>query len=269
MSDSKYSLKLVHLYPQQMNIYGDMGNITTLRKRCQWRGIDLKIETLAFGTPRENINGDIFFMGGGQDNDMYKVFEDMLTTKREFIKQEVDANKIFLLICGGFQLFGDYFLDAQGREIKGLGILPISTKAPGDRLAQRCLGNIVSKISPELEGQISLYYRQDFSRYLIGFENHSGQTFINNDAVKPLAKTVLGFGNNSVQKVEGARYKNIFASYTHGSLLPKNPHLADLLIGTALRNKYGDGINLEPLDDSIEWQAHNALLKRYKQSISA
>jgi len=252
-----------------MNIYGDMGNIITLRKRCEWRDIDLELDSMTFGEIDKRTRGDIYFMGGGQDNDMYSVFEDMLANKKDFIKSEIESNKVFLLICGGFQLFGEYFLDAKGREIKGLGVLPITTKAPGDKLAQRCLGNIISKISDELEAQISLYYKQDFSNYLIGFENHSGQTFINNDSVKPLAKTVLGFGNNNTQKVEGARYKNIFASYTHGSLLPKNPHFADLLIGTALRNKYRDGINLEPLNDSIEWQAHNSLLQRYKQSISA
>lgn len=267
MRKSNYSLKLIHLYPQQMNVYGDTGNITTLYNRCLWRGIDFQVESITYENLKEEGQGDIYFMGGGQDNDMYSVFEDMYMNKKEFISSQVEAGKVFLLICGGFQLFGEYFLDSQKRKIKGLGILPITTKSPGERLSQRCLGDIISTISPELKRQISLYYKQDFSKYLIGFENHSGETYINSTQTKPLAKTIVGSGNNATQKIDGVRYKNIFASYTHGPLLPKNPHFADLLIGIALKNKYGIDIDLLSLDDSIEWEAHNSLLKRYEHLI--
>lgn len=264
MSDTntKKKLNIVHLYPEEMNIYGDMGNIITLQQRCLWRGIDVSVTILGMGNKSSDIDGDIFFMGGGQDNDMYKVFEDMLSNKRSFIQDQVDSSKVFLLICGGFQLFGDYFLDASGREIKGLGILPVITKAPGARLAQRCLGNMVSMLAPDLLLEISKYYSGEFSKFAVGFENHSGQTFFNSDSVKGLGQIQVGKGNNLNDKIEGARFRNIFATYSHGSLLPKNPHIADLLIGIALKNKYGKQGKLPELDDTVEWNAHYTMLSK-------
>ncbi len=263
MSDAKYSLKLIHLYPEEMNIYGDMGNIITLERRCTWRGINFEKQSLGFSDDITKSKGDIYFMGGGQDNDMYAVFEDLRNNKQEFIKKEVEGNKVFLLICGGFQLFGNEFIDAGAREIKGLEILPVTTKAPGSALEERCLGNLITKISPKIKDEIRNYYKGEFSDYIVGFENHSGQTYFESDRVKPIGKTIVGFGNNAKEGIEGARYKNIFGSYTHGSLLPKNPHLADLIIGLALENKYKKSIKLEPLDDTAEWQAHKRVIELY------
>ena len=245
-----------------MNIYGDMGNIKTLEKRAHWRGIETEYITLD-----ENSNitdGDIFFMGGGQDNDMYSVFEDMLTQKKSKVSELVAQNKVFLLVCGGYQLFGDYFLDAQGREIEGLGILPISTKSQGGKLSNRCLGDLVVKINPAILVLIRKYYAEIFSDYFVGLENHSGQTYFNNKQIINLGDTIVGSGNNISEKKEGAKFKNVFGTYSHGSLLPKNPHMADMLIGQALQNKYKDEkISLSKLDDSVEILAHNAILKRY------
>lgn len=252
-------IKLIHLYPEQMNIYGDMGNVLTLQNRCKWRDIDFEVIPFDFDS-KELPDGDIYFMGGGQDNDMYKVFEDFAKNKKA-IKKAVESNKVFLLICGGLQLFGNYFLDASGRKIEGLGILPLSTKAPGNKLADRCLGNLATKLSPSVSQRIAKFYPTGASEYIIGFENHGGQTYFDSNEIDFIGNVLFGKGNNSKELIEGATMNNIFASYSHGSLLPKNPHFADLLIGLALESKYED-VSLKTLDDSIEWAAHYEMLRK-------
>ena len=128
---TNYTLDLVHLYPEDMNIYGDMGNIITIRKRCEWRGIKFNYKTIDAKTTKDKFpTGDIYFMGGGQDDDMYGVYEDLVENKKEFLVEEAETGKVFLLICGGFQLFGKYFLDTKGRKQEGLGVLNVETKAP-------------------------------------------------------------------------------------------------------------------------------------------
>ena len=264
---------IVHLYPKEMNIYGDMGNILTLKVRMEQRGYKVDIKNLGVGVIKKSDlpNGDLYFMGGGQDDDMFKVFDDLLNNKKDFIMQEMNAGKVFLLICGAFQLFGKYFIGSDGRQMDGLDILPITTKAPSDLIKERCVGNIVCELSEEILEEMNSLGIPVKSRYLVGFENHSGQTFFEENSKKnisSLAKVIYGKGNNSLQKIEGARYRNIFGSYMHGSLLPKNPHFTDLLLNLALRNKFensnrekGD-IGLVGLEDEIEWQAHNTILKR-------
>lgn len=263
---SNLSIKIVHLYPEEMNIYGDMGNIITLKKRAEWRDIDVEVDQIDLINKDKYPEGDLYFMGGGQDNDQFKVFEDLLNNKRDFIKNEVEANKVFLLICGAFQLFGEYFLDAQGREIKGLDLLPIKTKAPGDALADRCLGNLVTEVTAEINTEIHEKYPGNPKKTIVGFENHGGQTFFSNKNIKPIANVISGKGNNAKQGIEGARIANMFGSYTHGSLLPKNPHIADMLLTIALETKYGEKISLEPLDDTVEWQAHTVAKSKVLES---
>lgn len=257
------SLKIVHLYPDEMNIYGDMGNIIALKQRCLWRGINVEVIKINQGRimPAEAA-GDLYFMGGGQDNDMYAVFDDLLAYKKKFLQAETAKGKVFLLICGAFQLFGEYFLDASGRDIQGLSILPVATKAPGDALADRCLGNLITRLAPEFLQEIAARYPGKMADTLVGFENHSGQTYFTSGEVKYLANTLYGKGNNAKEHIEGARIHNVFGSYTHGSLLPKNPHYADFLISLALEKKYQKKVELAPLDDSIEWQAHAAAVKK-------
>lgn len=257
-------LTIAHLYPEEMNIYGDMGNIIVLKQRCLWRGIDAEVINMGKGDLKAyglELEADIYFMGGGQDDDMYSVFDDMLEYKKDFLIKEVTANKVFLLICGAFELFGKYFLDTQNRTITGLDILPIETKAPGDQLNDRCLGNLAYKLVGETRTQVQNIYKEK-KETVVGFENHAGQVYFLDDRMGPIGSVLKGKGNNTHQKIEGARYKNVFGSFTHGSLLPKNPHIADLLIYLALRNKYQTDISLETLDDSIEWLAHDAALKR-------
>jgi hypothetical protein len=253
-------LQLTHLYPKEMNIYGDRGNIITLQRRCEWRGIELKVVEATLG--QKLIKSDMYFMGGGQDNDMYAVFADLIKTKKLDITKEVAQGKIFLLICGAFQLFGKYFLDASARKISGLGILPVETKAPGDQLKDRCLGNLVTEIDPDLLNEMGGAYEDIKSATLVGFENHSGQTYSLIKETETLGRVRYGKGNNAEEKLEGFRFKNVFGSYSHGSLLPKNPHLADLLIYLALQNKYGDHFEWKQLDDDIEWQAHLVMKDR-------
>jgi len=261
MSKENLSLKFVHLYPDEMNIYGDMGNVLTLKRRCEWRGIRLEISKVTLES-NDFIKGDIYFMGGGQDNDMYKVFEDLKDSKNTFLKEELENKKQFLLICGGFQLFGNHFIDFQGRNINGLGFLHLETKAPSDNLHDRCLGNLVTEIDSKHFNEIQKYYGSKASKYLVGFENHGGQTYFIDNSLTPLGKVLVGSGNNSKEKIEGVLHENIIGSYMHGSLLPKNPHLADLIIGRALTQKYGEEFKLEPLEDKIEWDAHKAILRK-------
>lgn len=272
---TKKLLTIVHLYPREMNIYGDMGNIITLEKRLEARGIAWEYKTIGLkddkgktkSAKEEFPEGDIYFMGGGQDNDMFKVYDDLIKNKGKFLRSEVEAGKVFLLICGAFQLFGKFFLDSNGRRIEGLGILPVETKAPGDQLADRCLGNILTKIEPDLAREIKRAYGGSLpSNTLVGFENHSGQTYILDSGVEPLGQVIYGKGNNAEEKIEGARLKNTFGSYLHGSLLPKNPHFADLLIYLALRNMHGVDFELVPIDDKVEWLAHNRMRDKLAQT---
>lgn len=263
MSTEKKLLKIVHLYANEMNIYGDMGNIITLSRRSEWRGIEVEYHVVGKDTKAPFPNGDIYFMGGGQDDDMYAVFDDLIKNKNEWIKAEVLKNKVFLLICGAFELFGKYFLDAQGRRIEGLNILPIETKAPGDRLEDRCLGNLLYNLSDEINSKVKNFYNGNYPNTAVGFENHGGQVyFINPNIIHPIGNVISGKGNNSVEKIEGAIMKNVFGSFTHGSFLPKNPHIADTIIGLALENKYNEKIILKKLDDEIEWDAHKQISKK-------
>jgi len=260
---------IVHLYSKEMNIYGDMGNILALKVRMQERGFEVCIINVGLGKllPMKLPKGDLYFMGGGQDDDMYKVFDDLVKYKKEFLEQEVEANKVFLIICGAFQLFGEYFLDSDGRQMRGLGILPINTKAPSDQIKDRCVGNIVSEFRPEIIKEMEDFDIAMKSKYLVGFENHSGQTYFEvenvSEKIQPIGNVIFGNGNNSVQKIEGARYKNVFGSYLHGSVLPKNPHFTDLLLALALSGKENTKLQLGKLDDGIEWQAHNAIIDRF------
>ena len=242
-------LTLVHLFPKLMNIYGDKGNITALRKRCEWRGIDLEVLAVDDQRDFELISrGDLFFFGGGQDRDQMHVWEQIANSKEQLvnlINERIDARAVFLLICGGYQLFGNSFLDANGVHIPGLGILNIATIAPGSEVKHRCIGNIVIHTQLDIEPQT-----------LVGFENHGGQTKLG-EGLAPLGKVVKGYGDNVHDGVEGCMYKNIFSCYMHGALLPKNPHFADYLIELALKSKYpNEKVSLKKLDDTLEMSAH-------------
>jgi len=236
-------LRLGHLYPSLMNVYGDRGNIICLERRCRLRGIELEVTPLEVGDRLEPDAFDLLFMGGAQDREQRLVAEDLLSLKAAPLREAVEAGVVFLGVCGGYQLAGRFYRGAEGGELVGAGVLDLYTLHPGPR-TRRLIGNAIA----EWEGGT-----------LVGFENHGGRTYLG-PGVEPLARVVRGFGNDGESGFEGARYKKAFGSYLHGPLLPKNPAFADHLLGLALARRYGDGA-LAPLDDALEQQAHAAALK--------
>lgn len=240
MERSNLKISIGHLYPKQLNLYGDMGNIITLKKRCEWRGIEFDYQEINLD---DNIlESDLYFIGGGQDKEQIEVSKAMYSQK-DFLTAQRDNGAVFLGICGGYQLLGHYYQPFDGERLFGVSLLDAYTVAG----KKRFIGNVTAE--------------SDFlaPNTLVGFENHSGLTYLQNDT-KPLAFVTVGNGNNGKDKTEGARYKNVFGTYLHGSLLPKNPHLADYLISLALDKRYNDKIQLKKLDDKIEYSAHNSVI---------
>ncbi len=239
MKNVNYSLSICHLYPDLLNLYGDRGNIITLEKRCIWRGIEIEVVKLSAGEKFERGKYDIVFLGGGQDFDQNIILDDLINLKGRDIINEINEMVVFLCICGGYQMMGEYYMESSGKRLDCLGAIPIVTESGEKRL----IGNIVCN-SNELV---------DIGRdpLLVGFENHNGRTFLG-EGVKPLAKVLSGFGNNGVDKTEGARYKNTYCTYMHGSFLPRNPDMADNLILKALERKYGRLIQLEQIEVKYE-----------------
>ncbi|MFX0548147.1 type 1 glutamine amidotransferase [Hathewaya histolytica] len=236
-------LNICHLYPDLLNVYGDYGNILVLKYRAEKRGIKVNIHNLSIGEEFQNDLYDIVLFGGGQDFEQSIVSNDILETKKNNIEKYIEDGKVFLSICGGYQLLGKYYTTPSGEKLPGLSILDIYTEA-GDT---RFIGN-------------TIIYNEEFKETYVGFENHSGRTYIGN--VKPLGKIISGYGNNGTDGYEGCIYKNTFCTYFHGSLLSKNPELADRLLLSALKPKYPE-LTLEPLDDSLELNAKEHIVKTY------
>ncbi len=264
MKIENLKLKIVvgYLYEDLMNIYGDTGNIIALQRRAQWRGIEVKLKVKSLKSKIKKGEIDLYFFGGGQDQAQELVSKDLLTSgKGKIIKQEVARGIPLLSICGGYQLLGDYYKPHQGPKLTGVGLFPAYTLASYDRM----IGNIVIK-SSAFSYQLSRFNRDDrrltTDDFLVGFENHSGKTHLKKEAI-PLGMVIKGFGNNSKDKTEGCIYKNAIGCYMHGSLLPKNPKLADWLLKKALEVKYKKIVELEPLDDTLESQAHQKAISRF------
>lgn len=237
-------LRIGHFYPDLLNLYGDRGNLLALQKRCQWRGIDCQISPIHLNEPLEASDHDLFFIGGGQDDEQNLLQEDFLRLKGPVVKAAVEAGSVFLCICGGFQMMGRYYEKTDGSRIEGLGALDHHTVAGENRL----IGDCVSRSD--------LLAEQGKDSILVGFENHAGRTFLG-PQTRPLAKVQRGHGNNGQDGQEGAIYKNVYCTYYHGSFLPKNPAMADYLIHTALQKRFEGFGELEPLDDSLEENARN------------
>ncbi|HEY9062423.1 MAG TPA: glutamine amidotransferase [Pseudobacteroides sp.] len=244
-----YELNICHLYPDLLNLYGDRGNIIALKRRSEWRGIKITISNVTLGDSFIPENYDIIFLGGGQDYEQTIIQDDLLKQKGSEIKNAIMNDKIFLCICGGYQLLGKYYKTWEGKEIEFLGILDLWTIGGQKRM----IGNMAFECD---------FLKSDtFDGKVIGFENHSGRTYLGVD-VKPLGRVLRGNGNNGEDDCEGALYKNVHCSYSHGSLLPKNPAFTDHLLSLALKQKYKDFVSLQPLDDVIESCAHDSMLKR-------
>lgn len=238
-------LTICHLYPDLLNVYGDVGNVLILKYRASLRGIDINVVNCSIGDKLDIENTDIIFFGGGQDFEQSIVSDDLNTLKKQPLKEYVESNKVLLAICGGYQLLGKYYTAPNGEKIDGLGILNIYTEGGNTRF----IGN-------------TEIINEDFNETYVGFENHSGRTYINNH--KPLGKCIHGYGNNGSDGYEGCIYKNTFGSYFHGSFLSKNPEFADRLLSLALKNKYGKEITLSPLKDDFELKAKQSIIERLK-----
>ena len=239
----KRTLRLAHLYPKLMNIYGDRGNTLCLERRCRERGIGFELVELGLGDALKQKEVDLIFIGGAQDREQRRVAEDLAQVKGEALREAADAGVVILAVCGGYQLLGRYYRTAEGEELPGAGVFPLWTAHPGAG-ARRFIGNVVVEWA---------------GGTLVGFENHGGRTYLE-DGAAPLGRVVSGFGNNGEDGGEGAVIGNAYGTYLHGSLLPKNPRLADHLIETALRRRY-KGIELVPLDDRVEEMAHAAAVR--------
>ncbi len=237
---SERVLKILQLYPRDMNIYGDHGNTLVLAKRAEWHGYSVELLSYNPGDvfPEEV---DLIIGGGGQDSGQDKIQADLLAISDK-LHTLANAGTPMLMICGLYQLFGNFFKTQDGHVIQGIGLFDLETHAGPERL----IGNIVTHSSTFGD--------------IIGYENHSGQTFLG-QGVKPLGTVVKGAGNNGQDDTEGARYKNVIGTYLHGSLLPKNPALADYLIEKAASKKFGD-FTSTVIDDRFATLARKHALKR-------
>lgn len=239
-------LRICHLYPDLLNLYGDRGNLIALANRARWREIDVTIADHRLGDALDDEGYDLFFIGGGEDRQQ-RLAADDLRGKGIALRAAAEAGAVVLAVCGGYQLLGHYYRSSDGDDLAGVGLLDLTTVHPG-RSARRLIGNIVIR-SPLLHGAT-----------MVGFENHGGRTHLGPGAT-PLGEVTRGFGNNGDDRTEGAVYRNVYGTYLHGPLLPKNPAFTDHLIRTALHRRYG-AVTLPPLDDRVETEAHAAAVAR-------
>ena len=237
MSTENPPVRLCHLYPDHLNIYADRGNIAVLSRRLEWRGLSLEITEAGLGDP---IAADchFYYLGGGQDRDQMLVAED-LAHKADPLRHAANDGAVVLGVCGGYQLLGHGYTAADGQRMPGIGLLDLETTAGTSRL----IGDVVLDVT--LNGQ---------SRTVVGYENHAGRTYLGGGCT-PLGHLRRGHGNNGHDGCEGAVAGRRVGTYLHGPLLPKNPWLADTLLGWALDHA-GCPADLEPLDDDFERSAH-------------
>ena len=227
-------LRVCALYPELMNIYADRGNIAVLRARCEWRGVEFRLDSATIGDPLDPDQADLFYIGGGQDRDQAAVAHDMAGPKRAVLHAAADRGAVLLAVCGGYQLLGHSY-QLGDAELPGVGLADLRTvREEGPRLIGNCA------IEADLGGG---------PRVIAGFENHGGRTYLG-EHEQPLGRVLEGHGNNGRDGREGVRLGNVFGTYLHGPLLPKNVWLADRLVELAL------GVELEPLEDSLEEAAH-------------
>lgn len=236
-------IKIAHLYPDMLNLYGDRGNIITLKTRLKARNIGVQVDNITMGKSFNSDDYDIIFIGGGQDFEQDALLDDLKQGKDKELKKAVENGKVVLAICGGYQMLGRYYETYDGKRLDYLGILDFYTRGKEERM----IGNYAFTTKEGIE--------------IVGFENHSGRTYLGK-GLEPLGTVIKGYGNNGEDKTEGVRYKNTFGTYSHGPVLPKNSRFADLLISLALENKYGKA-ELEPLDDTLELKAQKQAMSLY------
>ncbi len=240
-------IRIAHLYPDLMNLYGDRGNIIALRRRCEWRGIEVQVEAIDVGGQLGPGDWDLLFIGGGQDRQQELVWRD-LQDKKDALLQAAEDGVVMLAVCGGYQLFGRSYQTSVGEQIPGVGIFDMETVAGENRI----IGDAVIESSLLLE-----------PRTLVGFENHAGRTRLG-EGSRPLGSVLVGRGNNGRDDSEGCVCGNAFGTYLHGSFLPKNPHFTDHLLSRVLERR-GESPALASLDDDLEWQAHETARLRARR----
>jgi lipid II isoglutaminyl synthase (glutamine-hydrolysing) len=233
-------IKLVHLYPREMNIYGDTGNVVVLRRRLEWRGLPAEIAPVAVGDPLP-VDADILLGGGGQDAAQGDIGTDFASRGAQ-LRAMADDGVVILAICGSYQMLGHEFITQEGRHIPGVGVLDVITRGQ----SQRLIGN--NYVDTEDAGR------------LVGYENHSGLTDLGAGA-RPLGRTQPGRGNNGRDQTEGAVRDNVIGTYLHGPVLAKSPRFADELLRRALSRR-GESADLEPLDDALADQAARVAVGR-------
>ncbi len=233
-------IRITHLYPDLMSIYGDRGNVRTLERRSVWRDIAVEVRTCTVGQTLEAEWADLYFFGGGQDQGQDLVGQDLAGANGRALRQAIAGGAAVLAVCGGYQLLGHAYVPGTGPAIPGLGVLDVTTRVE----KERSVGDLLAERGEET---------------LVGFENHSGMTYLGAGAA-PLARVTRGRGNNGKDRTEGAVQGAVVGTYCHGSVLPKNPWLADLLLTWALARRYGP-VALARLDDREEHAAHEAAIR--------
>lgn len=243
-------LTIHHLYADMMNLYGDRGNVISIKKRCEWRGVSVEVVDVRLGESIRPAGCDIFLFGGGQDREQALLADDLSGSKGEDLRSISDGGGVILGVCGGYQLMGSHYETADGEKLPGVGVFDLHTE-PGKPDEARLIGNVL--VSVDMDGE---------RREIVGFENHGGRTRLGE--TKALGKVVAGFGNNGEDGTEGARKLNTYGTYLHGSLLPKNPWFTDRLIESAIRQN-NDSFELEPLDDAAERSAFESVAARVRR----
>ena len=237
-----------------MNLYGDRGNVISIKKRCEWRGIGVEVVDVGLGESIQPTGCDLFLFGGGQDREQALLAEDLSGSKGANLRAFVEDGGVVLGVCGGYQLMGHYYETLEGEKLSGVGIFDLHTE-PRKQDEERLIGNVLVRVrapaSPDGE-----------QREIVGFENHGGRTYLGD--VEPLGEVVAGYGNNGEDGTEGARRNNAYGTYLHGSLLPKNPWLTDQLILNAVQ-RVDDTFELEPLDDAKERSAFESMVSRARR----
>lgn len=240
------AVRILSLYPDLLDVYGDRGNLLALIRRAQWHGLDVIVHQASTGDVADARRYDLILLGGGQDRAQRLVAGDLHRAKGPSLVDAVSDNVALLAICAGYQLLGKFYRTAAGEELPGVGLFDAFTVAG----ARRMVGNTV--VRAVVDGRPML---------LVGFENHAGRTMLGKGA-RPLGDVLAGWGNNGSDRREGAIWRNAVGTYLHGSLLPKNPELADWLLQKALDHRYRGSVRLESLDDGLEHRAKDVMLRR-------
>lgn len=239
------TLRICHLYPALLNIAGDRGNVFAIQRRCAWRGIATEVTDITVGEMPELSAFDLILFHGGQDKEMDVAARD-LKRREAGMKEAVESDVVVLAVCAGYQLLGHYYQPFTGPRLEGIGVLDTYTEAGQTRFMNHAAVACDFGAGPKT---------------LVGFENHSGRTYpYHGSNVQPLGRALAGGGNNGADGIEGARYRQVYATYLHGPVLPKNPWFTDHLIWQGLRHRYGDVPALSPLGDGAEERAHETAL---------